>query len=339
LYKFFSKEIQKKELSSSLLRGYAVFFILAAPWIYFISEKENKFLFSSAGSNAMNLINPEINPDPFDDIHYDFEKGILSTPPAHAISAWIYPHRLTESWSPLRSKQDFFHYLKMVLRNVISVDSFHFGIDAGTVLVLALFLLLIFRKDNLKNFLHTNIFLLIACVTCTALYILLVTIHRYLWINDVAIIIMFSITVQKLFQWKRWLGFTFLTVFILLLLYDPIKSILENISRGEGVYQESQELKDYYHFGGRIISLTDNFPDRNHRLSHLVAYYTGSLYYGMAAEHNISEIEKEKIDYALDWSPAAHNWLEKNNLIDRTISFSGGDLIVYKIRHSPPQKD
>ena len=46
LYKYFSQEIQKKRLASDILKAYGIFFLLCAPWIYVISEKENKFLFS-----------------------------------------------------------------------------------------------------------------------------------------------------------------------------------------------------------------------------------------------------------------------------------------------------
>src|SRR5262249_24338524 len=109
LYKVFTRETEKKKIAITLIRTYGIFFLLCAPWIYLISKNENHFLFSSAGTNALNLINPEINPNPFDNIHYHFEKGILSKPPPHAMSAWIYPNLLTESpWSPFASSKDFF---------------------------------------------------------------------------------------------------------------------------------------------------------------------------------------------------------------------------------------
>lgn len=334
LYKIFSGEIEKKKAAGYLLRGFGIFFLLCLPWVLLISWKEGKFLFSSAGTNALNMIDPKLNPNPFDDIHYDFEKGVLSEPPEHAISAWIYPHRLTESeWSPFNSTADFLHYLKMVLRNIISVGSFHFGKDdAGTALVIALILLFAIGKADLKNLLKQNAFLLIVCLTCTTLYSLLVTIHRYLWINDIAIIILFSIIVQKLFEWKRGMGYLFLAVFIFLLVYYPVKSITENINEGKGIYSVSQELKNKYDLRGNIVSLTDSSPDKNHRLSHLVAYYTGTWYYGMAAKHNAPELEKEKINFVLDWSPSANNWLKKNKLANEVVSFPNVGLTVYEIR-------
>ena len=339
-YKFFTKEIGKKELASTLLKGYGIFLLLCAPWIYAISKSEHTFTISSAGSNALNIINPAINPDPFDDIHYPFEKGILYEPPPHAVSAWLYQHRLIETgWSPFASSQDFNHYLKMIWRNVLSVRSYHFGIDAGTVLVLVLILLLASRKAGLKNLLRENAFLLIACLICTLLYVLLMTIHRYLWINDIAIIILFSSAVQKLFEWKRWMGFTALTIFIFLVIYPSLKSIEESAGDGSEIYYDCKGLKDYNHITGKVISLIDNFPDRNHRLSNLVCYYTGTYYYGMAGEHNLPEIEKEKIDYVLDWRHTRDNWLEKNNMVGEVISFSGGYLTVYKLRHLPPRRD
>jgi hypothetical protein len=332
LFKIFNGEIEKKRIASALIKAYGVFFLLCAPWIYLISEKENHFIFSSAGKNALNLINPKNNPNPFDDIHYDFEKGILSKSPPHAISAWIYPHRLTESeWNPLASSADFHHYLRMILRNILSVGSFHFGKDAGTVLLLVLVLLFAARKTNWKSLVKENAFLLIACITCTALYTLLVTIHRYLWINDAAIIIIFSAAVRELFLWKRWAGFVFLSVFIFLLVYSPVKSITENINEYKGIYTVSHKLKDDYHFEGNIASLTDSFPDSNHRLSHLVCYYTGTYYYGMAAEHNTRELEEQKINFVLDWNHSTAPWLEKSVRILKVIPLPEINLTVYQI--------
>src|SRR5258706_5066333 len=331
LYKAFEGEIEKKKIVAILVRGYGIFFLLCAPWIYFVSKKENHLVFSTAGETALNLINPKINPDPFDDIHYPFENGMLSTPPPHAISAWIYPNHLIESrWNPFVSAENFQHYLKVILRNIISVGSFHFGKDTGTILVLVLILLFAVRKADWKSKLKENAFLLITCITCTVLYTLLITIHRYLWINDVAIIILFSAAVQKLFLWKRWAGFAALTTFIFLLLYSPVKSIKENINEYKEIYTASHVLKDKYHFEGNIDSFIDRFPDMNHRLSHLVCYYTGSRYYGMAGEHNVSELEAQKINFVLSWShPVA--WLEKNIQILKVIQLPEINLTVYQI--------
>jgi hypothetical protein len=324
----------------AFLQGYGIFFLLAAPWMYLISEKEKRFTISTAGSQAMNLINPEINPDPFDNIHYPFEKGILTPPPPHAISAWLYQHRLTETkWSPFHSAAGFLHYMKMISRNILSVGSFHFGRDAGTVLVLVLLLLFILRRADLKTLFKENAILLIACLTCTVLYSLLITIHRYLWINDIAIVILFSGAAQKLFFWKRWAGVAALGIFIFILFYAPVKSIAENINADKNIYAASHFLKDKYAFGGNVGSLTGEHADNNHRLSHLVCYYTGSLYYGMAGEHNIKDIEKQRIDYVLDWNHSVNSWLTKNKLSESAFTFSEPDLTVYKIKHSFLQKD
>jgi hypothetical protein len=344
LYKFFAGEIDKKKLALAFLKGYGMFFLLCAPWIYFISEKENKFLFSSAGSNAMNLIDPQINPNPFDDIHYPFEKGILSEPPAHAISAWLYQQQLVKThWSPFASSKDFIHYLKTVLRNIISVGSFHFGTDSGTVLVLVLIVLFAVRKTDLKIILKENAFLLIVSITCTALYILVWTIHRYLWINDIAIIIIFSMAIQTLFQWKRWTGFAALVAFIFLVVYAPLKSIAENINAYKGMYTAAHTLKDKYHLGGNIASLTDNFPDQNHRLSHLICYYTDSRYYGMVSEHNLNELEQYKIDFVLDWNSPNAGSLIKRQQIRNEILLPELNLKIYQLNsgteHLIPQTD
>lgn len=340
IYKVLTGEIEKKKVAGILVRAYGIFFLLCAPWIYFISKKENHLLFSSAGTNALNLINPEINPNPFDDIHYPFEKGMLSEPPSHAFSAWIYQNRLVETeWSPLASSKDFLHYLKMILRNIVSVVSFHFGMDAGTVLVLTLLLLFALGKADWRTILRENAFLLITCITCTSLYILLMTIHRYLWINDITIVILFSAAVQKLFLWKRWVGFVSLAAFIFLLVYSPIKVISKNINQYKNIYTGSFELKDKYHFGRNVVSLVDSFPDMNHRLSHLVCYYTGARYYGMADEHNAAELEKEKIDFALGWDHSSAAWMEKDSLIINAIPLPEMNLTVYQIKHSNQRKD
>jgi hypothetical protein len=331
LYKFFMGGIQKKKLAFALFQGYGIFFLLCAPWIYIISQKENKFLFSSAGTNALNLINPKINPNPFDDIHYPFEKGILSEPPPHAISAWIYQQKLTDSeWSPFNSPGDFQHYLKTILRNIISVGSFHFGIDAGTVLVLALIVLLSVRKAGLKTIFKNNAFLLMVSIICTALYTLVWTIHRYLWINDIAIIILFSTAVQKLFQWKRWTAFVALSAFVFLVIYAPVKSIAENINAYKDIYTASHTLKDKYHFGGNIASFTDRLPDRNHRLSHLICYYTDSRYYGMVSKNNFSELESYKINFALNWNLPDTTLREQIHVL-KTIPFPEIGLTVYEL--------
>ena len=332
IYKVWSGQTGKKKAIAALVKTYSIFFLLCSPWIYLISVKEGNFIFSSAGTNALYLINPAINPNPFDEIHYHFEKGVLSEPPEHAFTAWIYPHRLTTSeWSPFESSEDFLHYLKTVFRNILSVRSFYFGADAGTILILAMVLIFAFGKTKLKTMFRENAFLIITCLITTALYILLVTIDRYLWINDIAIIALFGASVQKLLEWKRPAGIIFLAAFSVLLLYFPARSIVKNINAYKDIYVAADELKNKFHFGGNIASLTDSLPDKNHRLSHLVAYYAGARYYGMANEGNASELEKYKIDFILDWNVSGTGWPRKSTLIRKEISLPQTGLTVYQI--------
>ena len=163
----------KKKIIIKYVSSVIVFLILSSFWVIPISLKENKILFSSAPEYNFKLIGPASNLDILGELHHPYEWiGLIPPPQKNSINAWEEPQKLKiNNWSLLDSRTIFFHYIKVVLKNLWSIQSYYFGFDAGTIMFLGMLLLWLYRKDSVYNILSKNLTPIIISFSCTLPYV------------------------------------------------------------------------------------------------------------------------------------------------------------------------
>jgi hypothetical protein len=273
-----------------------------------LSERENHFTISSAGKYNLALVSPNENPDLIHEMKHPIQRGnLLPLPDTGALSAWEQPDKLMKNtWNPFSSKEDFLSYLKVISINLRSTRHFHFGLDLGAFLLLILFFLFFKDRNLLMNFIADNFILILTCMTCTGLYCLVLAVHRYLWINDVVILILFT----KLFSSLRWpekILFPLVILAIVLVTFEPVTDLAKNINGDKTLYQTCQKIVGNHLLEGNLASLDIGESEQSYHNSSIVAYLTKQKYFGMISQYNfdrsgVNEIKRFGVKHLLVWN-------------------------------------
>jgi hypothetical protein len=191
-----------------LLRVFALFLLLCLPWIILISIKSGHVEVSGASRYNFNLMHPSINPNVFAEIKHPITFAHYKPPDKSCwVSAWQNPNSFSiQHWSPL---DDFTRYFKIVGRNIISLVYYYYPFFLAIAISIAL--LFFDRAEKLKQrfsfqvcknnfllFFRTHCLVVLAAVLTTFLYSLILTQPRYLWINNVALLLFFFFTINQL---------------------------------------------------------------------------------------------------------------------------------------------
>jgi len=326
----------KKKVVVKYISTVVTFLTFSFLWIIPISLKEDKILFSSAPEYNFKLIGPASNPNTLGELHHPYEwLGLVSPARENAINAWEEPQKLTLSdWSPLDSRTNLFHYIKVVLRNLWSIQSYYFGIDAGTVLLLGMLILLLYRKSEIKSILLRNKLPIIISVSCTLPYVFVLVMDRHIWLNTVVIGILAISFFNSLVAINKNLSVVFLLLFSLLTAYKPAKELLTVHSDYTSIFSAKQKLSEYVS-GNTASVLTDNeIGGENYTKSTIVSYLAGSKYFGMICvpgqlKTMHSDLKQDQIKYLLSWN---NSFVVPDSLYLDAVEFPETGVKIYELK-------
>ncbi len=333
---YLRKERPLKTILWKYFFGVITFLIITSPWIYSISRKENKFTISSAAEYNFHNIGPKSNPDVFGEVrHPCFWQGLIEPNRQFSVCAWEEPHKMPlEEWSAFESKENFLHYLSVIGKNLLSIRSFYFGLDAGTVLCLALLTVFYYRRKKIVEVFKSNSFLIIVCACCTLPYIFLLVIERYLWINTIAISVLGYFIFSRLCEMNNKIGIPLFIAFVLLFVKTPLLEFKNNFNADKYIFDDREAIAGKISGNTASVSISSENPGDHYLQSGLVSFFSGAKYYGMITlpgqkEKLYTELRKNKIDYLLKWNQTIRIPAE---LYSDSIFFSKSGLVAYKLK-------
>ncbi len=307
---FFRKETERTRVVRFFLCGTGTFLLLALPWIIVLSNTYEKPTFSSSGAYNFGIIGPAINPEVYGELNHPFYMGKLYEPSDPlALNAWESPSAAdVPHWNPLHSKAGLKHYLRVIWKNIRSIQSYNFGADPGTILVLGWLLLLAIKKKKAFSFFSENLILLFFPVLLSLSYIFVLVNHRYVWLNDVVILILAADLAVRLADIKKYVAIAFSAAFMLLVTYQSWKEIKPSLGDGTANWKAGETFSSFDHTPGRVASLWSHIP-YSYDYSSLVCYLSGKTYMGLLLDEtkiretkDISdELEKFKVKYVFTW--------------------------------------
>ena len=336
LYLNYKKAFPLKTLFAKYIFTMIVFLGLSSVWICLISKKENKFVISSAASYNFFNIGPQSNPDVFSEVRHPYSwQGLI--PPAHesSLCSWEEPHKMNlEKWSPLSDSYAFKHYLRVIGKNILSIRSFYFGLDAGTILLLGLMLLWFYKKESVKNIFWENIILIILCLCCTLPYVFLLVMERYVWINMIAIAILTVFVLRELTKKNKTVGILFLFIFMLLFIRQPVIELRKYYNEHETIFNDRTSLSEYVKGETASIISSGENPDEHYAKSTLVSYFANEKYFGILSvpkpvKSMQEELNKFKVVYLLSWNDSA---AVPDSIYSAVEKFSSSGVSVYKLK-------
>ena len=279
--------IKNKNSLAPYLSCMGIFILISGVWIFSLSKHEHHLTISSAGKYNLNILSPAINPDLYAELQHPISKDTLMAPdPVCGSSSWMQPDKYQlNNWSPFSSSENSCWYGKNILRNFKSIRSFYFGLDAGTLIIVVLFLLFLFKKQAVLQLFKGYKYELITAISVSLFYCLVFVQPRYLWLNEVLLLLMAASTTRLIYQYKKTPAYLFLTAVLLLSIRVPLKEMGANADRGKAlkVFIEQNALH------GNLASVHAQQQD-DYTSTNLVAYYTHSNYFGrLSADKNKEE--------------------------------------------------
>ncbi|HET7819560.1 MAG TPA: hypothetical protein VFL70_09655 [Bacteroidia bacterium] len=314
LYHFLKKTSSTKNILTKYILSIALFLLISSCWIVMISKKEQRFLVSSTMEYNFNIAGPKLNPNVLAPICHPIDwRGLLPPPPnKFSLSAWEEPNKTKpEAWNPLDNEKTFIHYIKIILRNVVSIQSFYFGKDYGTILLIGLCFLFYIDKKYLIDFFKNNLLLILIASSFTLPYLLVFVMERYIWINKVVLSMLAISLVKFIPSEKNTAKNIFILVFCCMQVYLPIYDLLHPDDDNKEIFQEKYELSTYIHGNTASLCNIDESKEKNHMQSSAVSYLIKCPYYGMLAmpmeeKALFKQLKQHKISYVLVWSSDHH---------------------------------
>lgn len=336
LYHLLKKNYALKHISIQYVKTILVFLALSSVWIAIISNKEGKFTISSTMKFNFNLIGPIVNPNVFATMIFPLnETGLFPPATSTSLCAWESPGNIKYGeWQLLSSKKNILHYIKVVTRNVLSVQSFYFGKDHGTALVLLICCLFFVSKKKLQYIFLKNLLLLLMVLSFTLPYLLVLVEERYVWINNILLAVIATHSIKAYLHLKRVLIGIFTIVYCIAMMDAPIDSFIHRdyVYKFNAVFQNKNDLIKYINGNIASIKFFSKIKNEDYELSSYVSYVSSKPYYGMVKRNTpkdqlIKEFRKYNISYVLSWNQESRL---SADLYNEKRYFEGG-LWVYKL--------
>ena len=290
----------------------AGFLVVASFWIIILNQNQNRFTVSTATDYNFDIMNPVLNPNPFDTMkHPALLDSLIPPSNDHSLFYWTTPFSFKmEPWRPWQTKDNTRHYLQIVKRNLFSLMSFYFGKDGGSLFVLILMVSLIkYGRKMFNAFNVLQIFIAASLLTCI-LYLLILVNHRYVWIADITLVFCFFGLMFDLLIKKWYVATSLLTgLFAALVLFEPCHEVYCHAYDGKKELASIASLKDMQNWSSdRFCSVKGNEQFENYTRSALICYYLNSKYYGMISsdifsERGVEMLIKNKIRYVITYEP------------------------------------
>jgi hypothetical protein len=295
----------RKVLLSRYALSLLVFFLISGSWITALSLKYRKLTVSNAASVNFSIIAPRGGGE------VQRRDGFVAPPNSTAVSAWedptFYPRI---KWSPFQSKADFSYWIHLMQREarrtlVIFQD---FSFLALPIILASLLLSLMIHRHRMA------LLGLLTIALYSSGYISVMTLERYLWIDQILLFLLGGYLVTLLIKQGFFAGpvpkFILTSVLVLTFLILPYKFYVKNhhhfyvaggVETDEDIYRFSQKLKTCCPVLGNVAS------DSHWSKMVFLAYYLDFKYYG-AKKPRITpvqleeDLERFKIDYYFLWS-------------------------------------
>ncbi len=319
---------QDKNLKTKLLMNYivgiVVFGLLSFIWIYLISVKYGYWTFGTAGHYNHRVFGPQSLGHPM------YYVGLLepSNPTATTVMEDFSFIQLPE-WTATDWMAYLKFYVSRIQTNLFAYFKIlnDFSFTTSSILVGAIIYL--FQRG--KRFLYNNVFVVLLVLFVLASgYILLVIEHRYLWLYNLLLVIISSYFLTRFFQTfqlkKSAKAVLLVMLYGSLLLYPGI-TLSRNFDKGLDFYNHSQQLQKLG-VKGKIATKGTWYGGA------VMAYYTGSQFYGTCAhtapQQVAEELAKFEIDYLIVWRNA-YSELD-DEYFENITNGSVGNFEVYRVR-------
>ena len=291
--------VYRKSILRHLCIGLALFLIISSPWIYALSHKYNKVLFSTAGT--VNLANLHPNPP------HSQLPNFRDTPDSYAYSLWDDPYydRYNVSWNPFESLDYMKHWSRIFIVHVcqtlkifISFSFFSFLLFAGGIIYCAY---LLFLKPEKLIAMPEIVFSLATILLYSAGYCLIHVEERFFMVVCFLFMILGGYVLNKIFQnhlFKRGNN-AILILFVLSFSILPINHLIKNVNSDKEIYLLGAALKRYVPPHSRIATTGYWYE------SLYLTFHLQSTIYG-ATEHLQADVAKRELDkyginYFIDW--------------------------------------
>lgn len=333
---FFNANSDRIKISTKYFSTISLFILFSCCWIFLISKKENKILITSAAEYNFNLIGPASNPDILGELTHPFDRiGLIPPFQKTSISAWEHPNKMPlDSWSPFDSKKNFSHYLKIIFRNLWSLQSFYFGLDIGIIPILGILFLWRHSKAGIRNVFYENSIPIIIAISCTIPYVFVLVMDRHVWINTIIISILAASVFQALTTINKNISALFLLLFAAFMSYNPVKELLHYDNVYKNIIDERVKLSEYILGNMASIVSDKKMKGENYAKSTLLSYLSKNKYFGMIhvpdQSNNIADqLKKHKIKYLLSWNDP---YLIPDSLYSDKILFPKSGVEIYKLK-------
>lgn len=337
-YHLLKKTFSLKGLIIKYILSISVFFVLSIGWVTIISKKENKFLVSSSIEYNFKIVGPIINPNAFDKMkHPVWVIGLVPPPYNHSIGAWEVLNKVEYGkWNAFENKKSFIHYLKVILRNLISVQSFYFGKDHGTVLFVLIGFLFFIDRKRIHSIISKNMLLILMTLPFTLPYLFVLVEERYIWINNIVFSLLLASIIEAYWNANKSAIILFTTAFCITLVDTPVYNLIyrnDTSDNCEDIFNEKDELVKYIHGNIASVCTDEVFPESQYAKSYTVSYLINSPYFGMITlpkqTHQLArDLKQYNIDYLFSWDS---NYQLPDSLYNDKRQFNCG-LVAYTLR-------
>ena len=299
-----TKSPKRKAILNNFLLGILFFFIICGPWIYIISSKYNHFTINNSTKYNWSFIAPESKGHPM------LYQGLVAPPNNTAISAWEDPGYFEKNeWSPVKSWNSFKYEIKYFLKNVFNTISVLEKFSKLSIIILFFYLLLAIMPVKKLISQGAILYPLLSVLLYCAGYCLILVRARYLWINNILLIIMGGYLINILLQSEL---FNRIRKTILLLFFAvefsliPVYDIISNINIQKDIYTLSQKLENEFNIHGNIAS-------NKYICTLYISYYINARFYGKINENLndeglYNEMKEKNIDYYFYWDEDSNNY-------------------------------
>jgi hypothetical protein len=306
--------IDRKKILTAALAGFTFFFLISGGWIYLISSKYGHLTFSTMRDTNFNAPGPDEMGGGLEFGVPVFYEGFFEPPNETAFVIWEDPSYLRGNpWSPLESVEMFKHFIKLLLKNVSQLVKILTSFSFFSIAVVTGFLLILTQRDTVKEIFYMQklLYPLLTVVLFTSGYLLFHLEERYLWLDNVLLLLMGGQLLNYLFQsgffTKNMVKNTLIVFFLLSFIFEPSRYIARAGSGNMDVqmYNLSKELRGLQ-IHGKIASNRDACSHDAWHKTFRLAYWLKCRYYGqrgvnMSDEELRQELEKYDIDYYFVW--------------------------------------
>jgi hypothetical protein len=338
----------KRNVLWNFIAGMVIFSIVSGTWIAAISIKYNRFTISNMGKANYAAMAPGLPDTGYELSNPLFYDGFFPPSNKTAYSAWEDPSYVVDKlsyWNPVRSVTYLKHFLKNISKNVIECIRIFGSYSRLSFAIILIYILLLLAHPFNKQMLRGDmLYSFITLLLYTGGYMPFHLELRYLWIDNILLLLMGGCILNMLFQnafFNSMRKNLLMLFFAMSFMLTPIKSIMQaghdNLNRE--MYELSSIIKYKYNIQGNIASNREWAHEAIHDSWHKtfrLAYHLDSKYYGQAKE-DMSDIELENefkkynIEYYFFWGEPQ----KKSQLFSKYRELTGGeipDLRIYSLK-------